>query len=102
MKAQLARAQEQLKVKQAELAESRSDLIVATSRAESESVRVRELEAELRTVKLEVEVDKLREVDSVRRKFAAERKLLREDRERDTAHFESWKADMTAEKREAG
>ena len=55
-------------VKQAEL-----EQVEANCHAGTENVRVRELTYD------EVEIDKLREVNSVRREFAVERKHLRED-----------------------
>ena len=72
-------------------------MIDATDRAENTSERVRELEGQRHTVKLEVEVDKLREVDSVCREFTVERRQMREDHEQDAAHFETLTEKIVAE-----
>ena len=78
LRAELARAQAQLTEQQDELTAARSKLADADSEAAWAKERVKELETELDTTTLRAEVEKLREVDAVRKEFDIERKQLRE------------------------
>ena len=95
LRAELARAQAQLTEQQDELTAARSKLADADSEAAWAKERVKELETELDTTTLRAEVEKLREVDAVRKEFDIERKQLRE---LDAARVTELKASMSTEK----
>ena len=116
---QMAHMRELLSSKEAELAEVKSELTFArgeietareeadiarrqseTAREEVETVtsRMTVLERESRTVCLEVELDKLREMESLRKEFDAERSQLRQDCERDAHEFQEWRKELTSER----
>jgi chromosome segregation ATPase len=116
---QMARMRELLSTKEAELAEVKSELTFTrgeietaredadiarrqaeTAREEVETVtsRMTVLERESHTVCLEVELDKLREMESLRREFDAEQRQLRQDCERDAREFKEWRKELTSER----
>ena len=116
---QVARMRELLRTKEAELAEVKSELTfmrgeIETAREEADIVRrqaettqeevetvtsrMTVLERESHTVCLEVELDKLREMESLRREFDAEQRQLRQDCERDAREFKEWRKELTSER----
>ena len=98
LKALLSQTQTQLEKKSRELTDAQLSSNNAQEEAEAQRRRADGLENELRTCKLEAEVEKLRELETLRRKFDAEREQLREDRAQDGVRFVEWKAAMTSEK----
>ena len=74
LREELARAQTQLAEQQEELTATKTKLLDAEDKAVSAYDRAKELEVELNTARLQAEIDKLREVDAVRKEFAIERK----------------------------
>ena len=95
LREELARAQTQLTEQQEELTATKTKLLDAEDKAVSAYDRAKELEVELNTARLQAEIDKLREVDAVRKEFAIERKQLRE---LDAARATELKAGMAAAK----
>ena len=70
----------------------------AQEEAEAERRRAKELENELRTSRLQAEIDKLRALEMLREKFDAQREQLRDDRAQDGARFKEWKDTVVAER----
>ena len=103
---QLRELQEKLEEVEAKLARESQELAEVQERAargqqeaERERHRAESLEAELRTVRLEAEVDKLREIEAIRTQFDGERERLNTARECDATRFDEWRIRMETEKR---
>ena len=56
------------------------------------------MQEDLKTVKLQAEVEELRELESLRKEFDSERRQLCEDREPDAKQFREFKNGLLAEK----
>ena len=82
---QLLEAHAKLEEKSQELADAQKSLNDTQEEAEAERRRAKELENELRTSMLQVELDKLKALETLKEKFNAERKLLRDHRAQDGA-----------------
>ena len=65
------------------MTDAQQSLSDAQEEAEAERRRAKELENELRTSRLQAEIDKLRALETLREKFDAEREQLRDDRAQD-------------------
>ena len=103
---QLRELQEKLAEVEAKLAQESQELAEVQERAargqqeaEREHHRAESLEAELRAVKLEAEVDKLREIEAIRTQFDGGRERLNTARECDATRFDEWRIGMETEKR---
>ena len=103
---QLRELQEKLAEVKAKLARQSQELAEVQERAargqqeaERERHRAESLEAELRAVRLEAKVDKLREIEAIRTQFDGERERLNTARECDATHFNEWRIGMETEKR---
>ena len=77
--------------KEAELAEVKSE-------AEDAHYRLADQQRQLHTMQLESELEKLRELETLRKEFDQERMQLRKDRECDIFQFREWKREMTTER----
>lgn len=95
--------------KEAELAEVKRTLTsakeeakTAQSKAEEVCHRLASWETELRTFILRVELEKLREIEALRKEFDRERRQLREDQEREAMQFSEWKHELTADRDRLG
>ncbi len=75
--------------------EVKAELTAAQNSAKAAKDLLTALERELRTVRLQAELEKLREMESLRREFDQERRQLREDRERDVSQYKKWEVDRT-------
>ena len=102
---QLRELQEKLTEVEATLARESQELVDAQERAaraeqeaKTERHRAEGLESELRNLRLEAEVEKLCELESLRAQFDGERERLRCDRERDAIRFDEWRNGMETEK----
>ena len=95
LKALLSQTQTQLEKKSRELTDAQLSSNNAQEEPEAQRRRADGLENELRSCKLEAEVEKL---ENLRRKFDTEHEQLREDRAQDGVRFVEWKAAMTSEK----
>lgn len=123
---QLARMRELLSGKEAELAEVRSDLTFVrgeaeiarreaeTARSETEAANrdletlrdqleeadshLAEVQREHQTASMEFELQRLRDVDELRREFDRERKLMRETREQEVRETREWRKEIVAER----
>ena len=82
--------------REAEAAQREAD----TARSELELVTARHtvLERDQHAACVEIELQKLREMEELRKDFGLERKQLREDRERELAETREWKLDVLAER----
>ncbi len=80
------------------MTDAQQSLSDAQEEAEAERRRAKELENELRTSRLQAEIDKLRALETLREKFDAEREQLRDDRAQDGARFKAWKDTAVAER----
>ena len=103
---QLRELQEKLVEVEAKLVRESQELAEVqerTARDQQEAERERHcaesLEAELRAVRLEAEVDKLRGIETIRTQFDGERECLNTTRERDATRFDEWRIGMETEKR---
>ena len=103
---QLRELQEKLAEVEAKLARENQELAEVQERAaqgqqeaERERHRAESLEAELRAVRLEAEVDKLREIEVIRTQFDGERECLNTAREHDATRFDEWRIGMETKKR---
>lgn len=103
---QLRELQEKLMGVETKLAEESQELANVQERAaraqqeaERERHRAESLEAELRAVRLEAEVDKLREIEAIRTHFDGEGDRLSTARERDAIRFDEWRIGLETEKR---
>ena len=103
---QLRELQEKLAEVEAKLVRESQELAEVqerTARDQQEAERERHcaesLEAELRAVRLEAEVDKLRGIETIRTQFDGERECLNTTRERDATRFDEWRIGMETEKR---
>ena len=82
-----------------ELANTQERAACAQQEATRERHRAENLEAELRAVRLEPEVDKLREIEAIRTQFDGERDRLSTARERGAVWFDEWRISLETEKR---
>ena len=79
LQTQLLEACAKLKEKGQELADAQQSLSDAQEEAEAQRQHAKDLENELRTSRLQAEIDKLRALEMLREKFDAEREQLRDD-----------------------
>ena len=82
--------------REAEAARREAD--TARSELELVTARLTVLERDQHAACVEIELQKLREREEVRKDFGLERKQLREDRERELAETREWKLDVLAER----
>ena len=82
--------------REAEAARREAD--TARSELELVTARLTVLERDQHAACVEIELQKLREMEELRKDFDLERKQLREDRERELAETREWKLDILAER----
>lgn len=84
--------------KEADLAEVKSELSLTLREAEEANNRLTTLKREHHSSCLQLELEKLREMEELRKEFDKEWRWWREDREQETARFTEWKLEITVER----
>lgn len=90
LSAETGEVEQQLQKTRAELENKEKDLLKARG-------DITRLQNDIRMVSMELEIDKFKQLETLRKDFDKERRQLRDQREMELAFFKEWKEEMLAE-----